>query len=85
MPKNDSVFIACFRAVAWQLAQPVAQALVRVVRGRPAVHLVHHDEVPVDLPHPGKDCGPLRQIERRDHSMTFQPLVRAEPVTDVVL
>ena len=45
------------RAVAQQLAQPVAQALVRLVGGRHAVRLVHDDEVPVDLPQPGKDVG----------------------------
>ena len=43
------------RGVAQQLAQPVAQALVRLVGGRHAVRLVHDDEVPVDLPQPGED------------------------------
>ena len=38
------------RAVAKQFAQPVAQALVRLVGGRHAVRLVDDDEVPVDLP-----------------------------------
>ena len=71
-------------AVAKQLAEPVAQALVRLVGGRHAVRLVHDDEVPMDLPQPGKDFGPLRQIERRDHPIAFQPLVHAELVADVL-
>ena len=72
------------RAVAQQLAEPVAQALVRLVRGRHAVRLVDDHEVPMNLPQPGKDFGPLRQVERRDDPIAFQPLVHAELVADVL-
>ncbi len=72
------------RGVAQQLAQLVAQALVRLVGGRHAVRLVHDHEIPVDLAQPGQDVGALRQVERRDDPVALQPLVHAELVADVL-
>ena len=72
------------RAVAKQFAQPVAQTFVRIVCGRHAVRLVHDDEVPMNLPQPRQDVQPLRQIERRDHPIAFQPLVHTELVAEVL-
>ena len=70
--------------VAQQLAQLVAQALVRLVRGRHAVRLVHDDEIPVDLAQPGQDVLALGEVERGDDAVALQPLVHAELVADVL-
>lgn len=47
------------RDVAQQLPEPVAQALVRLVRGGHAVCLVHDDQIPMDLAQPGQDVMAL--------------------------
>ena len=71
-------------AVSQQLAEAIAQALVRLVGRGHAVRLIDDHEVPVHLPKPGQDVGALRQVERRDDSLALQPLVHAELVADVL-
>ena len=72
------------RGVAQQLAQLVAQALVRLVGGRHAVRLVNDDEIPVDLAQPGEDLSAFREVERGDDPAVLDPLIHAELVADVL-
>jgi hypothetical protein len=72
------------RGVAQQLAQLVAQALVRLVGGRHAVRLVHDHEIPVDLAKPGEDLGALCEVQRGDDPAALEPLVHTELVADVL-
>jgi len=69
--------------VAQQLAKPIAHALVRLVRRRHAVRLVHDHQVPPHLPQSGEDLIALGQVQRGDHLVVLQPLVDAELFADV--
>ena len=71
------------RGVAQQLAQPVAQALVRFVAGRHAVSLVNDDEIPLDLAQPGQDLVALSQVERGNDLLLLYPLVDTELIAQV--
>ena len=70
-------------AVAQQLAQPVALALVGLVPRRHAVRLVDDHQVPAHLRQAGQDVGALGQVERGDDLPLLQPLVDAELAAQV--
>ena len=72
------------RGVAQQLAQAVAQALVRFVGGRHPVCLVDDDQIPVHLAQTWQNVGALGQVERRDHPIPLEPLVDAELLPKVL-
>ena len=65
------------RAVAKELPQPVALALVRLIARRHTVGLVDYHQVPVRLPQSGKDVFALGEVERCDHQLLVNPLVDA--------
>ena len=70
-------------AVAQQLAQPVALALVGFVARRHPVRLVHDHQIPVRLPQSRKDVAAFGKVERRDDLLLLEPLVDAELFPDV--
>jgi len=69
--------------VAQQLAKPIAHALVRLVRRRHAVRLVHDHQVPPHLPEARQDVLALGQVERGDQPVSLQPLVHPELLADI--
>ena len=71
------------RAVAQELPEPVALALVRLVARRHAVGLVDDHQVPAYLPQTRKDVLALGEVKRGNHMFLAQPLVDAELVANV--
>jgi hypothetical protein len=72
------------RAVAQQLPEAVAQALVRLVGGGHAMRLVHDHQIPVHLAQARQDLGTLGEIQRGYDAVSLQPLVDAELLADVM-